>query len=191
MSNETIKPGSIIKLDGTCKGDYMLARVKPSKFHLICIKEGNRLKEETIKESPEGLGITYAQLAAYLGPDYTFEVLYKGATPTLEAEPEPKEDLGDRGPEVTKTELERLACLAEEAGEIAQVVGKIIRHGYESYNPNDPKQTSNRILLETEIGDLIAIMDMMCDAKDLDFDNIEENINSKLKRVKKYLHHQK
>lgn len=36
---------------------------------------------------------------------------------------------------LTAAEQERLAILAEEMGEALQIIGKIIRHGYESYNP--------------------------------------------------------
>lgn len=41
---------------------------------------------------------------------------------------------------LSDAELERLAYLAEECGEVQQIIGKIIRHGYESYSPNDPEK---------------------------------------------------
>ena len=37
-----------------------------------------------------------------------------------------------------------LRLLAEEMGEALQVVGKILRHGYESYHPSHPEGPSNR-----------------------------------------------
>ena len=55
--------------------------------------------------------------------------------------------------DLTPAEVERLALLAEEAAEVIQVVGKIIRHGYESTHPNGGK--NNRELLEHELSDLI------------------------------------
>lgn len=63
-------------------------------------------------------------------------------------------------PALTQPELERIAMLAEEAGEITQVVGKILRHGYESSHPGAPEVT-NRSLLSREISDLSAIQVLM------------------------------
>jgi hypothetical protein len=47
---------------------------------------------------------------------------------------------------LTPAEAERLALLLEELGEAQQIIGKILRHGYESYHPDDP-ETTNRTLL--------------------------------------------
>lgn len=57
---------------------------------------------------------------------------------------------------LTPAEAERLAMLAEEAGEIIQVVGKILRHGYESHHPLQPN-VSNRDLLTKEVADFEAV----------------------------------
>lgn len=51
---------------------------------------------------------------------------------------------------LTPAETERLAILAEECGETIQVIGKILRHGYESFHPKD-YATTNRTLLENEL----------------------------------------
>lgn len=59
---------------------------------------------------------------------------------------------------MTEAERERLAMLAEEAGEIVQIIGKILRHGYESYHPDDIERTTNRVLLQNELTDLWAVM---------------------------------
>lgn len=61
---------------------------------------------------------------------------------------------------LTPAEAERLAMLAEEAGEIVQVVGKILRHGYESHYPGIPSET-NRDLLANEVCDFLAVVQMM------------------------------
>ena len=61
---------------------------------------------------------------------------------------------------LSPAEAERLAMLAEECGEIIQVVGKILRHGYESYHPQNPHET-NRDLLANEVCDLLAVVQMM------------------------------
>ena len=60
----------------------------------------------------------------------------------------------------TKAEAERLAMLAEECGEIIQVVGKILRNGYDSYHPDRPEIT-NRRLLANEIIDVVVVLDLM------------------------------
>lgn len=61
---------------------------------------------------------------------------------------------------LTPAEAERLAMLAEEAGEIVQIVGKILRHGYDNHHPDNPAVT-NRKLLEKEINDLVTVITMM------------------------------
>lgn len=61
---------------------------------------------------------------------------------------------------LTPAEAERLAMLAEECAEVIQVVGKILRHGYERHHPNDPT-TTNRDLLTDELSDLWAVIEMM------------------------------
>lgn len=63
---------------------------------------------------------------------------------------------------LSPAEAERLAMLAEECGEIVQVVGKILRHGYQSHHPDDP-ETTNLSLLRKELGDLFAVLDLMED----------------------------
>jgi len=57
--------------------------------------------------------------------------------------------------------------LAEECGEVIQVIGKILRHGYDSTHPNDPEGDTNRALLENELGDLNAALQLMTEAKDI------------------------
>lgn len=92
--------------------------------------------------------------------------------------------------QLTAAELERLAMLSEEAGEIVQMVGKILRHGYESYHPNDDDKTTNRVLLRREINDLIAVVHGMVQENDLSplvFYDAEAAWQRKLK----YTHHQR
>jgi NTP pyrophosphatase (non-canonical NTP hydrolase) len=91
--------------------------------------------------------------------------------------------------QLTEAELERLALLAEEMGETIQIIGKILRHGYESSHPTDP--IPNRKLLELELGDVLAALNLMYNAGDINYTNLMEAKLNKLKRVWKYLHHQK
>jgi NTP pyrophosphatase (non-canonical NTP hydrolase) len=86
-------------------------------------------------------------------------------------------------------EAERLALLSEECGEVIQAVGKIQRHGYESQHPGREDMSTNRAMLEQELGDILAVTYMMFGAKDIDVNNVTEARNRKLKKVQKYLHH--
>lgn len=84
---------------------------------------------------------------------------------------------------------ERLVLLMEECAEVQQVIGKILRHGYESYHPDTPEVT-NRMLLERELGDVGCALTMMMSSGDVDAFKITEAATSKTERVKQYLHFQ-
>ena len=86
---------------------------------------------------------------------------------------------------LTRAEIERLAYLSEECGEVIQIVGKILRHGYDSYNPLDPKKLDNRALLNMELSDILKAMTRMLDSGDIDL-----NIGKKLYTNSEYWHHQ-
>lgn len=90
---------------------------------------------------------------------------------------------------LTSAETERLALLLEELGEAQQAIGKILRHGYESKNPDDIFALTNRQALEREIGDVIASVQLMEQAVDLSSIAISERIGVKLEKVKAYFHH--
>jgi NTP pyrophosphatase (non-canonical NTP hydrolase) len=98
---------------------------------------------------------------------------------------------------LSPAEAERLAILAEEAGEIVQAVGKILRHGYESYNPEDPRPNPatgmgpfNRHTLARELGDLDAICGLMAEAGDIDIERIKSASRQKRTKLKRWTHHQ-
>ena len=88
---------------------------------------------------------------------------------------------------LTPAEAERLAMLAEECGEVIQVIGKILRHGYESHHPADPSVT-NRALLGRELTDLLAVASSLCR------DNVPEGSlhdqDLAWERKLRYAHHQ-
>lgn len=92
---------------------------------------------------------------------------------------------------LTDAEAERLAILAEECAEVIQVVGKILRHGYESHHPNN-RTVSNRMLLETEIGHIDAAVITLGGLSDVRAESIAESCVNKKKaiRSRKYTHHQ-
>lgn len=91
---------------------------------------------------------------------------------------------------LTPAEIERLALLVEEAAEVIQVVGKILRHGYEDTNPVDSSGRTNRQLLESELGDLLFMFMMLEHNDDIDSLKVEAEINNKAARIDKWLHHQ-
>lgn len=89
---------------------------------------------------------------------------------------------------LTPAEAERLACASEESGEVGQAIGKILRHGYESHHPDFPL-TSNREMLEKELGDVVAVMEMMVEAGDLNTLAIRRHADAKRKNLPNFLHH--
>jgi hypothetical protein len=91
---------------------------------------------------------------------------------------------------LTPAQDERIALLTEELGEALQSVGKILRHGYESYDPTITNGVSNRTSLTRELGDIQAAINMMIDAGDIKSGLIDSFCDKKLVKVQKYLHHQ-
>lgn len=87
---------------------------------------------------------------------------------------------------LSAAQIERLALLLEEMGEVQQVVGKIIRHGYDSCHPDGGP--TNGELLEEELGCLTAALEIMITAKDVDDKKIAEERLGKYRRVIKFLH---
>jgi hypothetical protein len=92
--------------------------------------------------------------------------------------------------QLTPAETERLALLAEEMSECIQVIGKILRHGYESRNPLDPTSETNREHLMKEMGDVELIIYLMDEAKDIDRNRVDTRRIQKGKDIRQWLHHQ-
>jgi len=89
---------------------------------------------------------------------------------------------------LTEAETERLAWLLEELGEAQQAIGKILRHGYESYDPTDTDHPGNRADLAKEIADVEQAVSLMIDAKDLKRADIA--LHRSVKPRGRYLWHQ-
>lgn len=89
---------------------------------------------------------------------------------------------------LTNAEAERLAVLMEELAEAQQVIGKILRHGYESTHPDGGP--SNREELQKELGDVRNAERMMIEAGDLDPAAIQLRAKAKELTIGQYLHHQ-
>ena len=92
--------------------------------------------------------------------------------------------------ELTPAQLERLAILSEELGEAQQAIGKILRHGFESYHPAYPERGSNRCQLERELGDVWFAITLLSDGGDIRPDRIAERSREKADAIQPYLHHQ-
>ncbi len=91
---------------------------------------------------------------------------------------------------LTPAEAELLACLAEECGEVMQVIGKVLRHGYDDYSPYDETKTTNRRNLEKELGDLAAVKARMINAGALDSGQIDVARRAKHLKLPRWTHHQ-
>ena len=91
---------------------------------------------------------------------------------------------------LTDAQLERLAILSEEMGEAQQVVGKILRHGYESCHPKRPEGPNNRERLEEELGHVCYATRWFIDSGDISQDRLIEQMNKKAGNIGHYLHHQ-
>lgn len=90
-----------------------------------------------------------------------------------------------------ESELERLALLFEDCSEIIHIVGKIIRHGYQSTDPTKKvkERVTNRALLQNEIGQLQWTVQHMIKQGDLYEGSIEHTRDTRKEKVVKYLHH--
>jgi NTP pyrophosphatase (non-canonical NTP hydrolase) len=86
--------------------------------------------------------------------------------------------------DLSAAQLERLALLSEECGEVLQVVGKILRHGWQVHGHE------NRIALEHELGDLRWAIQMLIAADDVWDSTIARFAAEKTPKALPYLHHQ-
>lgn len=93
--------------------------------------------------------------------------------------------------ELSPSELERLSLLLEELGEAQQAIGKILRHGYESTNPDLPlnKRMSNRFDLARELGHVQRAVRIMINSGDILEHWIDTHSCLKKTRLSLYLHH--
>jgi hypothetical protein len=88
---------------------------------------------------------------------------------------------------LTPAEAERLAYLIEEAAEVQQIACKILRHGYDSHNPDDASYRDNRMQLHYEVRDLVGAIERMVRAQDFISNPLVEGSPNK---GAKYMHHQ-
>ena len=90
---------------------------------------------------------------------------------------------------LNSAELERLALLGEDCAEVGKEIGKIVRHGYASRNPDVADSPTNREDLEREIGDLLWAIDMMAHCGDVSLLRARADAGRHARKTR-YLHHQ-
>ncbi len=91
---------------------------------------------------------------------------------------------------LSPAEVERIAILAEECGEVVQICGKILRHGWESCSPFDSRCRPNSVLLERELGSVRATMDLMFNAGDVRRIDVQTWREMRSRVLRKWTHHQ-
>jgi NTP pyrophosphatase (non-canonical NTP hydrolase) len=79
---------------------------------------------------------------------------------------------------------EALDILQEECAEVIQAVSKISRFGLDNLKPGKPK--TNREHLEEELGDLVAMIDILTRNGVVDSVNIETAAAVKVEKLKKW-----
>lgn len=81
----------------------------------------------------------------------------------------------------TKTK-EILDITQEECAEVVVAVSKISRFGLDNYKPGKPK--TNREHLEEEVGDLLAMVDLMIEHKIIDVNSVDTARAAKKDKLK-------
>lgn len=88
-----------------------------------------------------------------------------------------------------EVQIELIALLLEECGEVVQVCGKILRHGLNSYHP--VSKESNRESLHKELGDVLAAMQLLERELIISMPEVRARARDKHRRIGPYLHHAK
>ena len=81
-------------------------------------------------------------------------------------------------------EKEVMDILQEECAEVIQAVSKISRFGIDNLKPGKPK--TNREHLEEELGDMLAMIDIMLDLDLVSVDNLEIAKQAKIEKLKQW-----
>jgi hypothetical protein len=81
-------------------------------------------------------------------------------------------------------EKEVMDILQEECAEVIQAVSKISRFGIDNFKPGKPK--TNREHLEEELGDMLAMIDILCSMDVIDLDKLRVAKLAKIEKLKKW-----
>ena len=87
-------------------------------------------------------------------------------------------------PTEQKIVKEVMDILQEECAEVIQAVSKISRFGIDNYKPGKPK--TNREHLEEELGDMLAMIDIMMEKNVISSNNLEIAKRAKIEKLKKW-----
>jgi NTP pyrophosphatase (non-canonical NTP hydrolase) len=79
---------------------------------------------------------------------------------------------------------EVMDILQEECAEVIQAVSKISRFGIDNLKPGKPK--TNREHLEEELGDMLAMIDIMLEKNVISLENLEAAKAAKIEKLKKW-----
>ncbi len=74
--------------------------------------------------------------------------------------------------------------LQEECAEVIVAVSKISRFGIDNYKPGKPK--TNREHLEEEIGDVLAMIDIMLEKSVISLEHLEAAKAAKIEKLKQW-----
>lgn len=77
---------------------------------------------------------------------------------------------------------EVMNILSEECAEVIQAVSKINRFGIDNLKPGKPK--TNREHLEEELGDMLAMVDILCSMGVVELDNLRVAKLAKIEKLK-------
>jgi len=81
-------------------------------------------------------------------------------------------------------EKEVMDILQEECAEVIQAVSKISRFGLDNLKPGKPK--TNREHLEEELGDLLAMIDILHEMDMVSWANLDAAKEAKIEKLKKW-----
>ena len=79
---------------------------------------------------------------------------------------------------------EVMDILQEECAEVIQAVSKISRFGIDNIKPGKPK--TNREHLEEELGDMLAMIDIMMEKNVISSDKLEVAKRAKIEKLKQW-----
>ena len=81
---------------------------------------------------------------------------------------------------------EALYILIEECAEVTQAITKILRFGWDAVNPVIESDQTNSLHLQEELGDLLAMIEIVTIKYKLSPDTIEEAKLNKINKLKRW-----
>lgn len=81
-------------------------------------------------------------------------------------------------------EKEILDITQEECAEVIVAISKISRFGLDNFKPGKP--LTNREHLEEELGDLMAMINIVCDKGIASYENVEQAAHAKIKKLQQW-----